>query len=98
MYSQIKRLNSSDPLVSTLSSGSGAAWLARLPWEQEVGGSNPLSPIASFIEVKTAQLDGSILISVILKGSLSAFRNGFAQVQIFYAIPLPRFSAALNCA
>ena len=27
-------------------SGSGAAWLARLPWEQEVGGSNPLSPIA----------------------------------------------------
>ena len=25
--------------------GSGAARLARLPWEQEVGGSNPLSPI-----------------------------------------------------
>ncbi len=25
--------------------GSGAAWLARLPWEQEVVGSNPISPI-----------------------------------------------------
>jgi hypothetical protein len=25
--------------------GSSAAWLARLPWEQEVVGSNPASPI-----------------------------------------------------
>ena len=25
-------------------SGRGAAWLARLLWEQEVGGSNPLAP------------------------------------------------------
>ena len=25
-------------------SGRSAAWLARLPWEQEVGGSNPLAP------------------------------------------------------
>jgi hypothetical protein len=25
-------------------SGSSAAWLARLPWEQEVGSSNLLSP------------------------------------------------------
>ena len=25
--------------------GRSAAWLARLPWEQEVGGSNPLAPI-----------------------------------------------------
>ena len=25
--------------------GSSAAWLARLPWEQEVVGSNPISPI-----------------------------------------------------
>ena len=25
-------------------SGRGAVWLARLPWEQEAGGSNPLAP------------------------------------------------------
>ena len=25
-------------------SGRGAVWLARLLWEQEVGGSNPLAP------------------------------------------------------
>ena len=24
--------------------GRSAVWLARLPWEQEVGGSNPLAP------------------------------------------------------
>lgn len=28
----------------SLLSGRSAAWLARLPWEQEVGGSNPLAP------------------------------------------------------
>ena len=28
-------------------SGRSAAWLARLPWEQEVGGSNPLAPTIS---------------------------------------------------
>ena len=27
-------------------SGCGAAWLARLLWEQEVAGSNPVTPIA----------------------------------------------------
>jgi Flp pilus assembly CpaF family ATPase len=27
-------------------SGRGAVWLARLPWAQEVGGSNPLAPIS----------------------------------------------------
>jgi hypothetical protein len=32
------------------------------------------------------------------KGSISAFRDGFAQVKIFNAIPLPHFSAALNSA
>jgi len=32
------------------------------------------------------------------KGSISAFRDGFAQVKIFNAIPLPPFSAALNSA
>jgi len=41
---------------------------------------------------------GSISISVMPKGSLSAFGNGFAPVKIFNAIPLPPFSAALNCA
>jgi hypothetical protein len=41
---------------------------------------------------------GSISISVILEGSISAFGNGFAQVKIFNAIPLPPFSAALNSA
>jgi len=35
---------------------------------------------------------------VITKGSISAFGKGFAQVKIFNAIPLPPFSAALNCA
>ena len=33
------------PRVSRSFAGSGAAWLARLPWEQEVDGSNPSSPI-----------------------------------------------------
>ena len=28
----------------TVSSGCSAAWLAHLPWEQGVGGSNPLTP------------------------------------------------------
>ncbi len=32
-----------------MSTGSGAAWLARLPWEQEVVGSNPISPIFSSV-------------------------------------------------
>jgi hypothetical protein len=41
---------------------------------------------------------GSISISVIPKGSLSAFANGFAQVKIFNVIPLPPFSAAMNSA
>jgi len=43
-------------------------------------------------------LIGSISISVIPKGSLSAFGDGFAQVKIFNVIPLPPFSAALNSA
>jgi hypothetical protein len=34
-------------------SGCGAVWLARLLWEQEVGGSNPLTPTISL----TAGLD-----------------------------------------
>jgi hypothetical protein len=33
-----------------------------------------------------------------LKGSVSAFGNGFAPVKFFNAIPLPFFSAALNSA
>jgi len=41
---------------------------------------------------------GSISIYVILEGSISAFGNGFAQVKIFNAIPLPPFSTALNSA
>jgi hypothetical protein len=35
---------------------------------------------------------------VISKGFISAFRDGFAPVKIFYAIPSPSFSAAMNCA
>ncbi len=31
-------------------SGSSAAWLARLPWEQEVGSSNLLSPTMLFFQ------------------------------------------------
>ena len=31
----------------SVESGSSAAWLARLPWEQEVGSSNLLSPTIS---------------------------------------------------
>jgi hypothetical protein len=38
--------------------------------------------------------DGSIFISVISKGFILAFRNGFALVMIFNAIPSPLFSAA----
>ena len=30
--------------VSRRRSGRSAAWLARLPWEQEVAGSNPAAP------------------------------------------------------
>jgi hypothetical protein len=41
---------------------------------------------------------GSIHISVIPKGSLSAFGNGFAPVKLINAIPLPPFSAVLNSA
>jgi hypothetical protein len=37
---------------------------------------------------------GSISISVIPKGFIPAFRNGFAPVKIFNAIPSPLFSAA----
>jgi hypothetical protein len=37
---------------------------------------------------------GSISVSVISKGFISAFRNGFAPVKIFSAIPSPLFSAA----
>jgi len=40
----------------------------------------------------------SISISVIPKGQVSAFGNGFAPVKIFNAIPSQPFSAALNCA
>jgi hypothetical protein len=31
--------------INSRTAGRSAAWLARLPWEQEVGGSNPLAPI-----------------------------------------------------
>ena len=30
--------------IHTVLSGRSAAWLARLPWEQEVAGSNPAAP------------------------------------------------------
>ena len=40
--------------------------------------------------------DGSISISVIPKGFIWAFRNGFASVKIFNAIPSPLFSAAVE--
>ena len=55
-------------------SGSGAAWLARLPWEQEVGGSNPLSPI-------TPSDDGlkNIRLCAIV-GKLKSYRAPVAQV------------------
>jgi hypothetical protein len=33
-------------LVGCPGAGRSAAWLARLPWEQEVGGSSPPAPIA----------------------------------------------------
>ena len=32
------------------------------------------------------------------KGLMRAFRNGFAPMKLFNAIPLPSFSAAVNCA
>ena len=35
-----------------LSSGRGAAWLARLLWEQEVGGSNPPVPTSHFDQLR----------------------------------------------
>ena len=39
-------------------------------------------------------LEGSISISVIPKGFILAFGDGFAPVKIFYAISSPLFSAA----
>ena len=33
---------------NTLTSGCSSAWLERLVWDQEVAGSNPVSPILSF--------------------------------------------------
>jgi hypothetical protein len=41
--------NSASP-PSNPASGRSAAWLARLPWEQEVGGSNPPVPTSYFPE------------------------------------------------
>jgi hypothetical protein len=46
----------------------------------------------------TMSKNGSISISVIPKGFILAFRNGFAPAKIFNAIPSPLFSAARNCA
>ncbi len=31
--------------------GCGSAWLERLIWDQEVAGSNPVTPIKSFIDL-----------------------------------------------
>lgn len=41
-------------LLMQLLAGCSAAWLAHLPWEQGVGGSNPLTPT---ISAPVAQLD-----------------------------------------
>ena len=41
--------------VSRRRSGCSAAWLARLPWEQEVAGSNPAAP--TIIARGTAAVD-----------------------------------------
>ena len=42
----------------TLNSGCGSAWLERLVWDQEVAGSNPVTPTyKSFYPVSVAQLD-----------------------------------------
>jgi hypothetical protein len=49
-------------------SGRGAAWLARLLWEQEVGGSNPPVPTSSI----------DFLISPV-----RGFMRGFRQEQVF---------------
>jgi len=49
-------------------------------------------------DVNSHFLYANISISVIVKGPLTAFGNGFAPVKIFNAIPLPPFSAAMNCA
>jgi hypothetical protein len=48
--------------------------------------------------MKKGDSNGSISISVKLGGFISAFEDGFAQVKIFNAIPLPPFSAAMNSA
>jgi hypothetical protein len=47
---------------------------------------------------KTKGRIGSIPHSVMHKGYVSTFGNGFAPVKFFNAIPLPFFSAALNSA
>jgi hypothetical protein len=57
-------------------------------------GSAFLFYILAFLRIDKKPCSVSISISVIPKGFILAFRNGFAPVKIFYAIPSPLFSAA----
>ena len=41
--------------MARILAGRSAVWLARLPWEQEVGGSNPLAPTRDAEEAGVAQ-------------------------------------------
>ena len=43
-------LRSGKPLKRKKPSGCGSAWLERLIWDQEVAGSNPVTPTNPFIE------------------------------------------------
>ena len=40
-------------------SGRGAVWLARLVWDQEVGGSNPLAPTFEGLDIQTESQETS---------------------------------------
>src|SRR5690606_11495863 len=57
-------------------SGSGAAWSARVPWEHEVGGSNPLSPTISLARGAVVRYNGPCRAGVAQLPRAPAFQAG----------------------
>ena len=57
--------------------GCGSAWLERLVWDQEVAGSNPVTPIITYARV--AQLVEHDLAKVGVAGSSPVSRSFYLQ-------------------